>query len=200
MPVYPSDVTPPTTSPTPGPDGTGDRFSDIADVPWAKEAIETYAEKGYISGSGNSLFEPMRNITRAEFLKVLLNAFHLEAEPGEIAFSDVKAGDWYYGVVSAGCALGIVNGMGDGSFGANEPVTRQDMSVMAAKAAQAAGMELTAGEERFADSGEISEYASASVSKLVGSGALSGYEDGTFRPQNHATRAEAVVVLYRLVR
>ena len=200
MPVYPSDVTPPTTSPTPGPDGTGDRFSDIADVPWAKEAIETYAEKGYISGSGNSLFEPMRNITRAEFLKVLLNAFHLEAETGEIAFSDVKAGDWYYGVVSAGCALGIVNGMGDGSFGANEPVTRQDMSVMAAKAAQAAGMELTAGEERFADSGEISEYASASVSKLVGSGALSGYEDGTFRPQNHATRAEAVVVLYRLVR
>ena len=190
-----SGVTPDETDPEPG----SDTFNDINDAAWAADYIKAFASLGYIDGVGNHNFEPNRTITREEFLKLLMNALELPTtEKAEIHFSDVPGGAWYYDYVAAAVGLGIVKGQSETSFGSGEPITRQDMCVMTAKAAEIKAITLTSSAVDFADKDTIAPYASDSVSALYGSGILSGYEDSTFRPLGNSTRAEAVAVLYRL--
>lgn len=190
-----SGVTPDETDPEPGPD----TFNDINDAAWAADYIKAFASLGYIDGVGNHNFEPNRTITREEFLKLLMNALELSTtEKADIHFSDVPDSAWYYDYVAAAVGLGIVKGQSETIFGSGEPITRQDMCVMTAKAAEIKAITLTSSTVDFADKADIAPYASDSVSALYGSGILSGYEDSTFRPLGNSTRAEAVAVLYRL--
>ena len=84
--------------------------------------------------------------------------------------------------------------MGDGSFAPDNPVTRQDAAVMIARLCEKKGIALS-GKGATADSDKIASYALESVEKLVGAGIISGFEDGSFRPAENLTRAQAAKLI-----
>ncbi|HHV99353.1 MAG TPA: S-layer homology domain-containing protein [Clostridiaceae bacterium] len=176
-------------------------FSDISNVKWAKETIEYLAARGIISGPGDGTFRPSDKVTRAEFIKMLMIALELEDEEAECTFSDVKAGAWYYKPIAAAEKLGIVKGKGDGTFGVNDEILRQDMAVMIYRTAQLLGIDLgdDVNVEPFTDEAEISGYAKEAVTAIQKAGIINGIGDGRFAPKNNATRAEAAVIIYRLL-
>ncbi|HHV99428.1 MAG TPA: hypothetical protein GXX36_07620 [Clostridiaceae bacterium] len=175
-------------------------FSDISNVKWAKEAIEYLAARGIISGPGDGTFRPSDKVTRAEFIKMLMMALELEDEEAECTFSDVKAGAWYYKPIAAAQKLGIVKGKGDGTFGVNDEILRQDMAVMIYRTAQLLGIDLDDDKDvvPFTDEAEISGYAKEAVVAIQKAGIIKGTGDGSFAPKKNVTRAEAAVIIYRV--
>ncbi len=180
--------------------GTSSIFSDLKDFDWAKTAIEALFNKGIVSGDGTGRYAPNDNVTRGQFVKMVLGTFGLYKTGSTSEFSDVSEDAWEYTYVSCAYDLGIVNGMEDGSFGVNENITRQDMAVMIKRAAEVAGLELEAvNNNNVTDFAEISDYATEAVRLLTRAGIITGFEDGSFKPMKNASRAESAVMLYRVI-
>lgn len=179
-------------------------FADLGGAAWAQDMIESLAARQIVSGTGEGLYAPGRAVTRAEFLQLLLNALDLQDASATADFGDVAPGAWYYGAVAAGAKLGIAQGRGDGTFGAGDSITREDMAVMLARAIALQGRTVTAGTDGsagpvFADRAAVSGYAQDAVDALARAGLINGFADGTFAPQAQATRAQAATVIYKLL-
>lgn len=174
-------------------------FNDLDGAPWARTAIEALAEKKIISGRGNGSFAPNEPVTRAEFVKMIVTALNLTDETAEAEFDDVPKSAWYYRVVASAKKSGIVSGMSDNLFGAEEQIIRQDMAVIILRAAKLAGIDTSAESAAFTDSESISDYAAQAVGKLAAAGIISGMDDGTFSPRTNVTRAQAAQVIYTLL-
>ena len=124
-----------------------------------------------------------------------------EIKEYETGFKDVKKDSWYYGYVATANALGIANGMSEDTFAPESDITREDMAVLVCRAAQMAGMKLDmSASKEFADGDMIADYAKAAVSELASAGVINGTPDGDFAPKANATRAEAVQMLYNLIK
>ena len=167
---------------------------------WCADAAKILSERGIISGDGNGAYRPGDCVTREEMLKVLLSCFKLYDGEAVSAFSDVRPGEWYYGYVATGEKLGYINGMGDGSFGIGQFVTREDMAVMVYKIASENGVKLNGSDAaKLSDFDSVSDYAKTAVSALAANGIIVGTENGEFCPKNSCTRAETAVVVRRLL-
>ncbi|WP_216626235.1 S-layer homology domain-containing protein [Paenibacillus plantarum] len=176
-------------------------FDDIKGH-WAKSDIELLASKLVVSGATDTGFAPDANITRAEFATLLVRALALTSNAGAASFNDVGATDWFAGAVGAAVKAKLVSGFEDGSFQPNAPITREQMAVMVAKALSAAGKTVEGQAEllnKFNDNAGISSWAKTSVSQSVKAGIISGMTDSTFVPSANASRAQAVVMLKRLL-
>lgn len=167
-------------------------FSDVDKAHWAYEAISVLSDRKILNGYENGEFRPDGSISRAEFASLLKRAFELSGE-GE-AFEDVAKDAWYYDAVAALSAKGIINGS-DGKFLPENSITREDAAVIIYRHL---GVE-PAGNVEFADADSVSDYAKDAVATLSSLGVLSGYEDGTFRPQGTISRAEAAKILYTYI-
>lgn len=182
--------------------GTGKgMFSDLDTVPWAEDAISALAKKSILNGKGNGKFDPEGNVTREEFAKLVVNMFNITAKSdSEPAFTDVAQGQWYESYVNTAVASGIVTGYGDGRFGVGDSITRQDCTVMLLRALKYIQRN-TATEKTtaFADMDEIDDYAVDAVKVLSGMGIVNGKGDNLFIPKAFCSRAEAAVMLYRLM-
>lgn len=170
-------------------------FTDIGNYAWAKTAIESLAAKKIVSGVGDSMFEPARNVKREEFVTMLALALGLSPGNDESTFSDVKTEDWFCKYVMAAKNAGIVSGRSDGSFGAGEEITRQDCCVLIASAKN---LSLTDAKD-FADMADISEYAKDKVMAVRQSGIVSGDENNNFNPLKSCSRAEAAVMIFAML-
>lgn len=171
-------------------------FVDTEDVKWAHTAITALAEKGIISGRGNGIFAPNDNITRAEFAKIIVEAFGVNKTEYKGTFDDVSPDDWFAPYVASAQASGIVMGNG-GSFAPYSLITREDMAVMLFRA-----MKLTKSsneKEVFFDSADISDYAVSAVYALYEKGIVKGSGNGMFVPKSNATRAEAAQMIYNSI-
>jgi hypothetical protein len=175
-------------------------FSDLSSTLWAKYAIEAFAARGIVQGVGEDRFQPNGQVTRAEFITILMNAFDLLETGAKTSLKDVEAGSWYYEAVASAQKLGIVNGISDTEFGVQATITRQDMAVMLYRAGQMLGIELSSSNRStaFSDQALISEYAVQAVSKMAEAGMIEGIGDGKFAPQAKATRAQAAVIIHRM--
>jgi len=171
-------------------------FSDMANTQWAEEAVYSLYEKGIVSGKNADSFAPNDKITREEFAKLLVCAFYADAKDSKCSFSDVPESAWYYEYVSKAYGLGIVNGKSDSVFGSGEYITRQDLAVMSARAAKISEDTENA---FFADENLISDYAKGYVNAMCKNGIVKGKTDSLFAPGDNATRAEAAVIVYRLL-
>ena len=170
-------------------------FHDIDSVSWAKEAILKLFEKGIISGRENGEYAPSDNVTREEFVKILVLAYSISSN-GDVSFEDVLPDAWYTPFVKAAAGSGIVKGIGDRNFGTGSFITREDACVMLARAAAySTGNE--AAEDNFNDSADISDYAREAVGILAGKKIINGMADGSFMPKKTITRAETAVMIYR---
>ncbi len=173
------------------------KFNDISGYDWANDAIELLADRSIVNGRAEGVFAPGENVTRAEFVTMIVNAFGWYDTGSESAFTDVSANDWFTAHVASGANKGIITGDG-GLFNPNVSITREDMAVIAFRALLASGKTLDA-EKSFTDSGVMADYAIEAIGKMAGSGVLSGMPDGSFEPKRNLTRAEAAVVIYNML-
>lgn len=176
-------------------------FEDAGAVPWAKSPIEVLASKGVINGTSEASFTPEADITRADFLVLLVRALGLKADfSGN--FSDVRPSDYYYEALGIAKQLGISNGMENNAFRPEEPITRQDLMVLSARALRLAEVDLAQGGpedlQSFRDKTYVAPYAADAIASMVKEGLVSGSGD-LLRPDVHATRAETAVILYRIL-
>ncbi|MBE7053215.1 MAG: S-layer homology domain-containing protein [Ruminococcaceae bacterium] len=177
-------------------------FTDIDSVEWAKDSIITLAQKGVVSGYEDGTFKPNNEITRAEFAKMLVTAFEVYDDNASCdLFNDVSTFDWHYKYVATLAKLGVTNGLGNGSFGAADKITRQDMVVLIVRMTQLLGKPInaTTAEVTFNDNDDIASYAIDAVKVLQKAQIVSGFEDGTFKPGATATRAQVAKILCALI-
>jgi len=159
---------------------------------WAEPYISQMITAGVAGGYPDGTFKPDAQTSRSEFVTLLVKAFKLEVKSGKV-FDDT-ANSWAKDYISTATAYGITAGYGDTIFGAGDPITREQMAVMLVKA----GKFVSAGEGKtFVDGNQISLWAREAISIATQQQIMSGYDDNTFRPQNNASRAEAVTVLAR---
>ena len=169
-------------------------YKDVDSENFAYEAILYLTEKKTVNGSGDGNFNPNDNITRAEFIKMAVLTFGLYDEESTADFNDVEKNSWAYTYIASAVKNGLAKGMGNGSFGADLNITREDMAVIIANA-----MEIKGETAEFKDETEISDYAKSAVGGLYINGIIKGYEDGRFMPKENAARAEAAVLIYNCI-
>ncbi|KWX73191.1 bifunctional 2',3'-cyclic-nucleotide 2'-phosphodiesterase/3'-nucleotidase [Paenibacillus jilunlii] len=186
-----------TPAPTPTPVIT---FGDLGKVAWAQEAINALAAKGIIKGIDGKNFAPNKTVTRAEFVTMLVRALNLPSG-ASTNFSDVKQGVWYTDAIAAAVNAGIVKGSGNGKFEPGREVTREEMALMIAAALKDQlqpidSASLLAG---FGDKSKIASYAQEAVAQLTQLGIVNGVDGKKFAPKSDATRAQAAVIIYRML-
>jgi hypothetical protein len=175
-------------------------FPDVEGIAWAEDGIAALAARGIAKGVGDDRFAPAREVTRAEFLHMLIQALDLTDEAATSDFADAKEGEWYYASVASAQKLGITSGKSDGVFGVNDSITREEVAVMLDRAARSLEIELGASSgAAFADRADISAFAIVSVGRANAAGLVDGMGDGTFAPKGATTRAQAAVVIHRLI-
>ena len=161
---------------------------------WAEKHINRLINTGAISGYPDGSFKPDNNITRAEFATILVKALNLEEKTGK-DFKDTK-NHWARKYISTAQAHGIISGYDENTFGAEDLITREQMAVMIAKAKKLEKFNKT---ETFIDSSSISSWAKTAVELASGNDIMKVYPEGDFKPQNKATRAEAVTVIVKIL-
>ncbi|QGQ99291.1 hypothetical protein EHS13_32725 [Paenibacillus psychroresistens] len=179
-------------------------FDDVTNH-WAKSDIELLASKLVVNGVTDSSFAPNNNITRAEFAALLVRSLGLTLDASSAVFTDVKSSDWYAGAIGAAVKAKLVDGFEDHSFKPNATITREQMAVMVTRAITAAGKtsDVTGKQSeilaKFQDNSLISTWAQVAVAQSVEANIISGMTGNTFVPSANATRAQAVVMLKRLL-
>lgn len=180
-------------------------FSDIASVQeWAGRQIAVAAAKGILEGRGDAQFVPDDKVTRAEFAKMLVKTFMLEDATAEESFADVDDSDWYKPYVAAAVKAGLVEGREADKFAPNATITRAEMATMAARALTTVlgykqGDNAEAALKGFTDAESIHASLKDGVSMAAAEGIVIGEDDGKFNPDADSTRAQAAVVIYRLL-
>lgn len=172
---------------------------------WAKADIELLAAKLIVKGATEDGFMPDQSITRAEFAALLVRSLGIaEERMGRSSFEDVPADAWFAGSIAAASSKGLVEGIDEKRFGPNEPITREQMALMIARALSLIGkQDDKAGQadalNRFADRSSVSTWAQAAVSRAVHAGLMNGVVDDRFEPAERASRAQVAVMLKRML-
>ncbi len=180
--------------------GTGDfKFNDIESVDWAAESINSLLDKGIISKSADGKFNPNNEVTREEFVKMMVVAMGVYDETAASNLKDVNKNEWYAAYVASAEKAGLISGNDDGTFGVGDEISREDMSVIIYRAMAKLGLIEAVEGEDFADDSEISDYAKEAVYALKDLGILNGVGDNKFAPQGTATRAMAAKVIYGML-
>ena len=170
-------------------------FTDMAGH-WAAADVLAMNKAGIVSGVSDTLFDPDRNITRAEFAAIIARALKLSDKTTD--YKDVND-EWFAPYVGACSEAGIISGY-DGYFRPNDNITRQEMAVIIVNAysyLEKAGT--NGGIDKFTDKAEIADWAKAAVDTASSVGLISGMGDGTFAPEANATRAQAASIVKRLL-
>ena len=173
-------------------------FTDLDSVSWAKEAILYLTKKNVIDGVGGGLFKPNSEISKAEFIKLVVNTFSLKGSGNSTDYSDVSPEKWYYNPIIQAEGAGLLNGIYIGKMEPEKAITRQDMAAIVHRAVINAGVEMPDISEKkaFTDKDAFAPYAVDPISALSGWGILEGTGGGEFKPQGTATRAEAAKIIY----
>lgn len=170
-------------------------FSDVENH-WAKESINYVVALGIMNGVADDEFAPEDKLTRGMLVTMLYRLSGDEAT-GENVFSDISADAWFKDAANWASQTGITTGYGDGTFGADHEITRQQLVVMLMRYAKLKEMDTTAENADFKDNGEISDWAQSAVNWAKAKGVISGRDDGSFDPASGATRGEIAAVFMR---
>ena len=168
-----------------------DGFNDLSKDHWAYNAVYELKQKGIINGKDENSFKPNDRLTRAEFVKMLCLAKNINGG-GDFEFSDVSESAWYAPYVKAAYAAGIINGISQTEFGADIPISRQDICAVLYRLAGAPKTE----DASFDDADMIADYAQDAVAYFGSKKIVNGFENNLFKPFEYATRAQAAVIIY----
>jgi len=176
-------------------------FDDIS-THWAKKDIEQLASKLIINGKNGSVFDPDGDVTRAEFVAMMVRALGISEIRGRQSFMDVPARAWYAKELGVAVTSGLVSGYEDGSFRPNAKITRAEMAAILDRAMKYAKYNVKSGvkDTSFNDESNIPNWAKGSVQLMTNEGIIKGYDDGTFKPNKNATRGETAAMIARMLR
>jgi hypothetical protein len=180
-------------------------FKDVVNH-WAKNAVNDLGSRMVIDGTGNGMFSPDRDITRAEFAAIIVRALGLKPEKGATTFSDVKATDWFNSAINTAYAYRLISGFEDGTFRPNDKITREQAMVMIAKAMTITNLKAKLPVQStndilhsYTDASEVSAWAQSSIADSVQSGIVSGRSATLLAPKDYITRAEVAAIVQRLL-
>lgn len=172
-------------------------FDDIFGVEWAKVPIETLFKRGIINGVGERTFAPDSSVKREELVKMICKALKIEPiETNGTSFEDVNASHWAAGYISGAIKAGIIKGISEKMFGLDEEITRQDIAVIIFRAIPD---KAEVGNVLFSDMVQVADYAQDAVKALSSLKIINGFDDGTFRPDDKCTRAQAATIIYNVL-
>lgn len=175
-------------------------YRDVDTSAWYHEAVDYVLVNGLMSGYGNGVFGPNDHLSRAQLCQILYNKEGRPAVTGSSAFTDIADGAWYSGAVTWAAENGIVGGYGNGLFGPEDNITREQLAAILYRYARAKGYDVSVGEDTnilsYTDALEISEYAIPAMQWACGAGIIQG-NGGYLNPQGDATRAEIATMLMR---
>lgn len=175
-------------------------FADVHSSDWFYDPVAWAYSEGLMTGTGATTFAPNLTTTRGMIVAIL---HRLEGSPsvsGGTGFSDVAAGDWYAEAVNWAASEGIVNGYGDGSFGPNDAITREQMAAMLYNYAEMLGLDTSARVDLSRYSDQPSAWAQDVMSWANAVGIINGTSDSILDPQGQATRAQVAAMLERFVK
>ena len=173
-------------------------FTDVAETDWFYDAVRYVYENGMMNGTGETVFSPDATTTRGMIVTIM---HRMEGTPAasDENFTDVSAGQYYADAVAWANENNIVNGYGNGQFGPNDPITREQMAAILYRYAQYKDYDVTASGNLsgFSDAGDISSYAVDSMEWAVGSSLISGMGNSLLAPDESSTRAQIATILMR---
>gem|GEM_PF-1338829 len=183
------------------------KFADMT-AHWAKSEVERMASKRIVSGVSKTIYAPDRPITRAEFTALLVRALGIRTEAAAAGnvFEDVPASAWYAAVIEAGARSELIAGVSGTRFAPDNRITREQIAVMLANARMlvtdgaAKTKQPTNALSKFDDAAQISSWARDAVAEAVAAGIIQGVDGDRLAPAATATRAQAAVMLERLLR
>ena len=177
-------------------------FEDVGTGAWYSDAVAYVYRNGLMSGTSGSTFSPDAAITRAQLVTILWRMAGSPQVNYLMDFDDVSQDAYYTEAVRWAASEGIAGGYGNGLFGSDDPITREQMAAILYRFAQHMGYDVSIGEDTnilsYTDAPDVSGYAVAALQWACGAGIIRGTGDGsTLTPQGGATRAQAAVILTR---
>lgn len=174
-------------------------FKDISGS-YAKEAIIRLYNKGIINGTSLTTFEPGKTVTRAELSKMLVNALQLDPVSNDLSpFTDLKPSDWYYGDISALVNLDMVQGRSSKTFAPKAVITREEAAALMVRMLKIEPEAIPSSSQLpYTDHSKVSNWALGYVNEMTRLGFMKG-DAGGFRPKYSLTRAEAAMLLDRIL-
>ncbi len=213
-PVDPPAISPP-VEPQPTPSGPIRVSLTMQNIPvfsdtnshWAQTDIQRLQSLGVLTGVGNGQFAPQEVLTRAQFVQMISNLLKLDPSGAPYRYSDVPGDAWYLDAVRAASAAGIVSGYTDDSFKPNRLVTREEMVHMIGNAIRyldsnaplLANANDVQSLSSFRDASSVGGWARENLTLAVNAGLVQGKSNGSLSPKSNTTRAEAAVVLSRVI-
>lgn len=171
-------------------------YSDTDRNAWYHDGVHYCLETGLMVGTGETTFAPDTATTRGMLVTIL---WRLEGSPvvsNSTHYGDVVPGAWYEQAVRWATSTGVVTGYDNGSFGPDDPITREQLALILWRYAGSpeAGGSLSA----FADGAQTNSWAQSAMLWAVEQGLITGVGNDRLDPQGQATRAEAAAILMRL--
>ena len=173
-------------------------FTDVAESAWYADAVAYVYENGMMKGTSDTKFSPEQTTTRGMIVTIL---YRLEKEPSASAasFTDVASGKYYSKAVAWASANKIVTGYGDGKFGPDDTITREQMAAILYRYASYKGYDVTktADLSKFTDASQVGVFAKAAMQWANAEGLINGTSTTKLSPKSGATRAEVATILMR---
>ncbi len=177
-------------------------FTDVPEGAWYEDAAAYVYKHGLMAGTSATTFAPDVTTSRAMIATILWRMAGSPVVNYAMNYTDVAQGQWCSEAIRWATSEGVVTGYGNGLFGTNDPITREQLATMLWRYAQTEGYDVSIGEDTnilsYTDVANLSEYAIPAMQWAVGAGIINGTGDGsTLTPQGQATRAQAAVMLMR---
>ena len=172
-------------------------FTDV-DGHWAESSIERWTEEEVVNGYEDNTFKPENNVTRAEFVAMIVRMLQPTETADLAAYNDVDADAWYYDAMSKAVAMELVEGYSNNTLKPTANITRQEAMVILNRVLELAASK-EASVEKFSDAKDIADWAEDAILAFVENGYVNGYEDGTVQPKALITRAEAAKLLNKAI-
>ena len=176
-------------------------FADVKESDWFYNDVMFVYSNGIMAGTGETTFEPNTTTNRAMFVAVVWRLENMPAPENTASFTDVEKGTWYTEAAAWAYENGIASGFGDGTFGPNEKLTREQLAVFLYKYAQYKGYDLTitGNIDSFIDKDSVSPWAKDAVTWAVQNGFIAGKDGNKLDPKGFATRAEFAAIIHRFI-
>ncbi|MGV2967377.1 S-layer homology domain-containing protein, partial [Paenibacillus sp. AGC30] len=173
---------------------------------WAKAEVNDMGSRMVMKGTGEGMFTPERDITRAEFAVVLVRGLGLKLDSSKNVFSDVAADAWYSRAINTAYEYQLLDGFRDGTFRPDDKITREQAMNIIARAMDITGLKeklpVQSGStelQKYIDISDSSVWANKGIAESIQAGIFSGRSDSKLAPKAHITRAEVATIVERLL-
>ncbi|WP_438347513.1 S-layer homology domain-containing protein [Paenibacillus sp. FA6] len=179
-------------------------FSDISGH-WGEQYINQSANHSLVDGMGNGKFAPNINVTRAQFVQMIVNSLNLHGDSDSIGkpYNDIATETWYYEAINQAKQAGLLTKFANGQFEPTKPITREEMTLILAVALRKNDVVVKKSERKmedvFKDTNLMSKMFVSDIEMLFNANIMDGMGNGKFDPQGVVTRAQAASVMIKML-